>query len=193
MGPWIRTQSRIVAGSDYETYANQYATEYHGKIGKAKASLRNHGCAGNVIDLFILALDAPEGLIEASNELKHSMQEDIEDYKMITDIVCIKDGVIVEVDVAVDLTVDKFYRKFEEELRERAQRRLLSFFSLNNWDYGKTLKAVDLIKELADIKEIRSVEVDFQTTDEDNSGEIVTTSYYEIIRPSTYEMNFVYE
>jgi hypothetical protein len=193
IGPWIRTQSRVVAGSDYETYANQYATEYHGQIGKSKASLRNHGCSGNVIDLFVLALDEPDNLIEASNELKVSLQDDLETYKMITDIVCIKDGVVVEVDVAIDMTVDKFYRKFEEEMRERVQRRIFNFFALNNWDYGKTLKAVDLIKELADIKEIRSVEVDFQTTDADNSGEIVTTAYYEIIRPSTYELNFVYE
>lgn len=193
LGPWLRTQNRVVAGADYEAYANQYTTDYHGQIGKAKASLRLHGCAGNVVDLFILALDFEDSLIEASNELKVALQEDLENYKMITDIVCIKDGVVVGVDIAVDVTVDKFYRKFEDELRERVERRILNFFSLNNWDYGKTLKSVDLIKELADIKEIRSVDVDFQTEDAENSGEVVTTKYYEIVRPTTYEINFVYE
>lgn len=193
LGPWLRLQNRIVAGTDYEAFTNQYATQYHGQVGKAKASLRNHGCAGNVIDLFILALDYTDSLIEASNELKVALQEDLNQYKMLTDVVCIKDGVVVEVDITVDVTVDKFYRKFEEELTEKIDRRILNFFSLNNWDYGKTLKSVDLIKELADIKEIRSVDVDFQTSDEENSGEVVTTAYYEIIRPATYEINFVYE
>lgn len=193
LGPWLRTQNRVVSGSDYETYANQFTTDFYGQIGKSKASLRNQGCAANIIDLFVLALDFNDGLMEASNELKNALQDDLQNYKMITDFVCIKDGSIVEVDVTIDVTLDRFYRKFEDELRERVNRRTDNFFALNNWDYGKTLKDVDLIKSLADINEITTIDANFQTSDENNSGQIVTTRYYEIIRPSTYEINFVYE
>jgi len=191
--PWLRTQNRVVAGTDYETFADQFSTEYHGQIGKSKATLRQHGCAANIVDLYILALDAEDTLTEASNELKVALSDEIEDVKMITDLVCIKDGVIVEVDITIDITMDKFYRKFEEEYRERIHRQTINFFSLNNWDYEKTLKSVDLIKELSDIKEIRSIETDFQTEDTSNSGDTVTTRFYEIVRHSSIEINFVYE
>jgi hypothetical protein len=191
--PWIRTQQRVVAGSDYEAFADQYTTDYNGSIGKSNAILRQHGCAANVVDLYILARDGTDGLSEASNELKVALSESLDEVKMITDFVCIKDGVVVAVDVTVDVTLDKFYRKFEEEFRERIDQRITSFYSLNNWDYGKTLRAVDLIKALSDIREIRTVDINFETEEEANSGEVVTTKYYEIIRPSSYEINFVYE
>ncbi len=191
--PYLRMQNRVVSGDDYETFADQFSTEFHGQVGKSKAVLRNHGCAANVVDLYILALDGDDSLAEASNGLKRELIDSLANKKMITDAVCVKDGVAVEVDVTVDVTLDKFYRKFEEEFRERVDRRVLNFFALNNWDYGKTLKSVDLVKVLSDIKEIRSIDIDFQTASSTNSGEVVTTKYYEIIRPVSIEINFVYE
>jgi hypothetical protein len=190
---YLRTQNRVVSGDDIEIFASQFATEYNGQVGKAKAILRNYGCAANVIDLYILARFSDDGLIPPDNGLKVMLKEAFEERKMLTDYICIKDGVIVDVDCAVDVVMDKFYRKFEEEIRERVNRKISGFFLLNNWDYGKTLKSVDLIKSLSDIAEILSVEVNFQTNSENNSGEVVTTRYYEIIRPSIITINFVYE
>ena len=190
---WLRTQNRVVAGDDYEIFANQFVTEFHGQIGKSNAILRQHGCAANLVDLYILALDGENGLKEASNELKFDIIEALEIKKMITDHVCVKDGVVIQTDVTIDLTLDKFYRKFEDEIREKIDRRTMSFFSLNNWDYGKTLKSVDLIKELSDIREVSSVDVYFQTESESNSGQIVVSRFYEIVRPVSLEINFVYE
>lgn len=191
--PWLRTQDRIVSGDDIETFSNQFATEFNGQIGKAKAILRQHGCAANIIDLFILSRMDSDQLTESTNGLKVELQDALELKKMLTDKICIKDGVVIEVDVNIDLTLDKFYRKFEDEFRERVERRVNSFFLLNNWDYGKTLKAVDLIKILSDIQEISNVELNFQTDNEENSGEIVVTKYYEIIRPAVIEISFIYE
>lgn len=191
--PWLRSQNRVVSGDDYETFANQFATEYHGQIGKANAILRQHGCAANIVDLYILALDGESSLQEASSELKVDLIEALESVKMITDHVCVKDGVVIDTAVTIDLTLNKFYRKFEDEIREKVNLRTLSFFSLNNWDYGKTLKAVDLIKELSDIREVSTIDIYFQTDSETNSGETVTARFYEIVRPATIETNFVYE
>ena len=168
---WLRTQNRVVSGDDYEAFTDQFASEFNGKIGKSKAILRNYGCAANVVDLYILARDGDDGLQESNNELKVELQEAIDVKKMITDIVCIRDGVVVEIDVTIDVTMDKFYRKFEDEFRERIDRKIVGFFLLPNWDYEKTLKAVDLLKELSDIKEIASVDIDFQTDVAANSGD----------------------
>jgi hypothetical protein len=190
---WLRTQNRVVAGDDYEAFTDQFSTEFNGKIGKSKAILRNYGCAANVVDLYILGADGDDGLAETNNELKIELQESIDAKKMITDKVCIRDGVVVEVDVTIDVTMDKFYRKFEDEYRERVDRKTVGFFLLPNWDYEKTLRSVDLLKELSDIKEIASIDFNFQTDVATNSGETVTTKFFEIIRPVSIEINFEFE
>lgn len=190
---WLRAQNRIVSYDDLEIFANQFSTQFNGQIGKAKAYLRNYGCAANIIDLYILTLDNSNDLIESDNNLKIELQNALAPLKMMSERICIKDGVVVDVDVHIDLTVDKFYRKFEDEIREKVMRRVNTFFSLNNWDYAKILKNLDLIKSLSDITEIGSIEIHFQTNSQSNSGEIVTARFFEIIRPNIIEVNFVYE
>lgn len=189
--PYLRTQNRAVTGDDYETLANQFSTSYNGSIGKASAVLRNYGCAANIVDIYILARLGSQGLVEAGNELKVALKENITTKKMLTDYLCIKDGVVIEVDVNIDVIMDKFYKKFEDEYKDRILRKIDSFFSLNNWDFGQTLKSLDVVKEASDIKEIRSLDVNFVT--DSTSGDLVTAKFYEIIRPSTIDVNFIYE
>lgn len=190
---YLRTQNRAVAGEDYKTLADQFATEFNGQIGKSTAILRNYGCAANIVDLYVLARDGETNLIEANDQLKVALQEMFDTKKMITDYLCIKDGVVIEVDTSIDVIMDKFYKKFKDEFDERIQRRVNSFYNLNNWEYNKDLKSVDLITSLADIREIKSVTVDFETDDADNSGELVVAKFYEIIRPSNTTINFIFE
>jgi hypothetical protein len=190
---FLRTQNRAVSGDDYKNVANNFVTAFNGQVGKATAVLRNHGCAANIIDVYILSRNGENGLQESTNGLKVELIAEYDSKKMFTDHVCIKNGSIVEVDVQVDIIMDKFYRKFEDEFREQILRRINNFFSLNNWDYNKDLRDKDLIKEMSDIKEINSVEINFVTENEDNSGDRVITKFFEIIRSSDIELNFVFE
>jgi len=189
---WLKTQDRAVTGTDYKTLCEQFATPYQGQIGKANAVLRNHGCAGNIVDIYILAVANTDELEPATNDLKVALIEELNQKKMLTDFVCIRDGIIIDVDTAIDITLDKSYRKFEPEIRVNVTSVVNSFFSLNNWDYGKSLKEADLIKMLASIKQISSVDMNFTTNDPDNSGSIITTRFFEIIRPDSIEINFLY-
>ena len=190
---WLRTQSRAVTGLDYKTLADQFVTPYHGQIGKSTAVLRHHGCAGNVIDLYILARQGTNGLQIGSNELKSELNDEVDMKKMYTDVVCIRNGFIISVDVSIDVIIDKFYRKFEDEFRERISRRMDKFFRLNSWEYNKDLRDVDLIKDLSDIREVDRYEATFVTDDPDNTGQIITTRFNEIIRPDTIDISFNYE
>ena len=190
---YLRTQDRAVAGTDYEFLSTTFVTPYSGQVGKARAALRHYGCAANIIDIYVLARDGQNGLSEASDGLKVELGKFLDEKKMFTDIICIKDGVVIETDINIDLTLSKFYKKYQDNIEERVERRVNGFFDLNNWKYEKSLKAVDIIKELSDIKEINNIDVTLTTDDENNSGEIVTTKFFEIIRPGTVEINFVYE
>lgn len=190
---WISTQNRAVSGSDYKTLADQFSTPYHGQIGKSTAVLRNHGCAANVIDLYVLAKDGEDGLAEAGNELKVDLNEELNSKKMLTDFVCVRDGEVVYVDVVVDVTMDNFYKKFEQEFSVNINNKINEFFSINNWEYGKSLKDTELIKALSSIKEINDINVSFTTDDPDNSGATVVSNFYQIIRPDQINVLYVYE
>lgn len=190
---YLRTQNRCVTGTDYKTFVDQYATPYNGQIGKSLAVLRNYGCAANIIDLYILTRLGDGDLQVASNELKVSLHESLEDVKMLTDFICLRDGVVVPVDVSLDVVMDKFYRKFEDEVREQIIRRINLFFSLNNWEYGKVLRDTDLIKSLADVKQAKQYEISFVANDSSTQLAIVSPKFFEIVRPDQININFVYE
>jgi len=190
---YIRTQDRAVTGDDYKTIAEQFSSPYNGQVGKATAILRNNGCSGNIIDMFVLAKNGLNGLQEASNGLKVDLQEEIDTKKMLTDFVCIRDGSVILTDVTVDVVADKFFRKFKEEIQVRIERRLSDFFALVNWDYGQDLREADIVKVLSDIPEIERVDVTFVTDDPENSGSIVTARFFEVIRPDTTTISFTFQ
>ena len=190
---WTRSQQRAVTGLYYKTIVDFFATQYQGQIGKSTAVLRNYGCSGNIIDIYVLALDGTDKLSEASDELKVELTNHLNEVKMLTDYVCIKNGSIVSVDVSIDVVLDRFYRKFEDEFRVKIERRINDFFSLQKWDYNKNLKDSEIVKSLSDLREINRIDVNFVTNDANNGGTNVTTKFYEIIRPDLIEISFTYE
>lgn len=193
MPAWVRAQNRMVTGLDYKTLTDQFATPYQGQIGKSTVVLRNYGCSGNIIEIYILALDGPDQLAEASDELKLELETYLDGLKMFTDYLCIRDGTVIATDITIDVILDRFYRKFEDELRVKIKRRIDDFFSLQKWEYKQTLRDTDIIKSLSDLKEVNRYEVTFVTDDDDNGGSIVTARFYEIIRPENIEIAFTYE
>ena len=189
---YLRTQNRAVTGLDYKTLSEQFSSPYQGQIGKSVASLRNYGCAANIVDLYVLAKQDEQTLEKASNRLKDELMDYINEIKMITDSVCIKDGVIVSSVISIDIFIDRLYRKFEDEIIEKINRRVSDFFSINNWDYGKILRDSDLIKKLSDVREPNRLEVSF-TTNNLEATSIVVPKFNEIIRPESISLNFQYE
>jgi len=190
---YLRTQDRAVTGLDYKHLTDQFVTPYHGQIGKSTAALRNHGCAGNVVDIYILARDGSNGLQEANDSLKAELAEMLELKKMITDYICIKDGTVIESDVSIEVTLSRINKKFEQEIRTSISGKVEEFFLLSNWEYGQELRDSDLIKVLASVKQADGFDIVFTTDDSDNSGSAVRTKFFQIIRPGQVEIAFMYE
>lgn len=189
---YVRMQDRLVTGNDYKTFADLFATPYNGQIGKSVAVLRNYGCSANIIDLYVLARDPQITLTIASSTLKVELQNAIEEKKIFTDYVCIKDGKIITVDMDIEVIVSRSYRKFEDEIREKIKRRITEFFALANWEFGETLRDLDILKKLSDITQVDRYEISFTTDDPNNSGHIVTTKFNEIVRLDNTIIAFTY-
>jgi hypothetical protein len=190
---YLRTQDRAVTGLDYKTLTDQFMTPYHGQIGKSIAILRNHGCAGNVVDIYILARSGNNDLEEANDNLKFELVEMLEAKKMVTDYICIKDGQVIETDVSIEVTLSRINKKFEQEIRTNINNKIEEFFNLNNWEFGQDLKENDVIKALSVVKQAESFDIAFITDEAENSGSSVGAKFFEIIRPSTIDVTFMYE
>lgn len=188
---YLRTQDRAVTGLDYKTLADQFVTPYHGQIGKSVCSLRHYGCAGNVVDIYVLARDGYENLQEASSQLKAELAQMLEEKKMITDHVCVKDGEILEVDVSIVAKLPRTNKKFEQEIRTNVENRVVDFFRLSGWEYGRGLKENDLVKHLASVKQVEGFEIVYTTNE--GSGDSVSPEFHQIIRPGQVEVSFMYE
>ena len=187
---WVQTQNRAVSGQDYQILTGQFVTAYHGNVGKSIALLRNQGCAGNIVDIYILAQDGA-GLAKASDELKDALYSELDKKKMLTDYVCIKDGIIILVDVTVELYLDRVYNKFEQEIRDQALQRINSFFSLSNLDFGKPLIDNDLIKYLSDMKQVNGYAVHFKTSTQE--GSTIVTNTNEIIQVGNNVLSLIFQ
>jgi len=160
-----KSQDRAVSGSDYKNLADIFVTPYNGVMGKASAILRHGGCAANIIDLFVLAKSGSDGLQTASSEFKAELIEYMNDRKMLTDFLCVRDGVIIGCTVSIDVILDKYYRTFEDDIRAKIERNMAIFFNLVNWDYGQTLRDTDVIKGLSSVTEPYRYEVSLTTAD----------------------------
>lgn len=188
-----RTQDRAVTGSDYKTLCDNFVTPYNGIMGKSTAALRHNGCAANIVDLYVLVKEGENGLTQASSQFKAELIDYINTKKMLTDFICVKDGVILLTSLNLDVVIDKYYRTFEENIKAKIQRNLAVFFNLNNWDYGQILRNTDVIKALSSVSEPYRYEVILTTEDPANSGTQVTTKFFEIIRPDSITITFQYE
>jgi hypothetical protein len=189
---YINSQNRAVTGDDYVNLTSIFVTPYNGQIGKATAVLRNSGCAGNIIDLYILARNGTDGLQPANDQLKVELNDYLQTVKMLTDFVCIKDGVILSVDTLIDVTVSKFFRKFQDQILSEINQVINNFYALPNWNYGESLQNTDIITALASIQQITSSTVSFTTNDPNRFGDLITTQYFEIIRPDTTTITINY-
>jgi hypothetical protein len=190
---YAQTQNRCVSGSDYKNFANLFATPYNGTMGKANAVLRHSGCSANIIEMYILVKEDNYNLAKANSQFKYEFQEYIDQQKMLTDYIVVKDGEIIYVDIAVNVVIDKYYKKFQDEIKTQITNRILAFFQLSNWDYAQILRDIDIVKTLSDMQQPKRYEINFVTTNPQNGGKQVVARYFEIIRPENIQVNFTYE
>lgn len=193
---FIRSQNRAVTGADYKFLIENFTTPHDGCIGKSNIVLRNHGCAGNVIDVIILGRTIDYRLVKANDNLKKSLLEELNKRKMFTDNICVKDGEVIYVDISINIHLNKVFKRLETEIRNKITDRIEEYFDLTNWEFGYSLKEKDIIKHLADIKEVKQFDIGFTTAKsiDENKGieNIVTARYNEIPRPDNITINFTY-
>ncbi len=188
---WVKSQNRAVTGEDYSFLSESYSTLYHGRIGKAKAVLRNSGCSGNIIDIYVLQLDSENSLKTANSTLKKDLETFMFEKKMLTDFICIKDASQVFQDMNINVEIDRFYLDFKKDIRDRVIDKINDFFALERWSIGDSLRKYDLVQYLNSIKNISSVNIDLVFNNQNlvQGADAVMVDFWKIIRPGTINIS----
>ena len=179
----FRRQDRIVTLEDFRTFANTFISQY-GSTGKATASVRRAYGSANIIDIYVLEKASTTQLRKATPTFKNQLLNAIAEKKMLTDEVIIVDGLIRTVDLVVSLRIDKKFQGNEELIKLKARDKILSYFNVDNNDFGKSLIANNLIRSLFDISEIR-----FSTID--NYNQFIPIDFNEIIQLNNLTLNCI--
>ena len=188
---WMKAQNRAVTGEDYSFLSESYSTLYHGRIGKAKAVLRNSGCSGNIIDIYVLQLDSEDSLKTANSTLKKELGSFMLGKKMLTDFICIKDASQVFQDMNINVEIDRFYLEFKKDIYDRVIDKINDFFSLEKWAIGDSMRKYDLVQYLNSIKNISSVNVELVYNSQNlvQGADAVVVDFWKIIRPGTLNIS----
>jgi hypothetical protein len=189
---YLNSQNRCVTGQDYKNFVDLFRTAYNGVTGKSTAVVRHSGCSANLLDIFVLVRDGENGLAKSNSQFKQELKNVLEVRKMLTDNINILDGEIVYVDVNLQVFINRQFRTFESNINEKIMRDLAIFFNLQNWEYGQTLRDIDLLKALANVAEPYQYEITFVTDDPNNGGKFVATKFYQIIRTNNMNVNYTY-
>lgn len=180
----FRRQDRLVTLLDFKSFANTYITTY-GSAGKATASVRRAYSSANIIDLFVLEKASDTQLRKATSEYKRELLTAINQKKMLTDEVVVVDGLIRTLDLGITLRCDSKYRANQEIIKLKAKDKVLSYFGVDNTDFGMSFNAQDLNRALFEIPEVR-----FSTVD--NVDQEIKIQFNEVIQLNNLSINIVF-
>ena len=177
----FRRQDRLVTLEDYAVFANTYISSF-GTIGKATAATRKAYASANVIDVYILEKASDIQLRKATPVFKTNLLEAINKKKMATDEIVIVDGLIRTLDLVVTINIDLEQNENQTNVITKARNAILDFFSVDNMEFGESLKISDLNRKIFEIDEIR-----FSTID--NLSQDVKVDFNEIIQLNNLTIN----
>ena len=179
----FKRQDRLVTAEDYSTFVNTYIGN-SGSTGKARAVVRDAYSSANIIDVYLLQVASPLQLQQATIPFKTEILTAVNEKKMLTDEIVIVDGVIRTLDLVVTIRIDRTLESKEELIKGKVRRRIVNYFNVNNFDFGKPLILADLNRFIFTLPEVRYATVD-------NLDDDVSVDFNEIIQLNNFTINIV--
>jgi len=154
------SQLRAVTKTDYIVRALSLPSEY-GSIAKVYAtqplSSDNSSGISNplVLDMYILAYNSDKQLINATNNLKNNLSSYINEYRMVTDAVNIKDAFYINIGVNFDITT--VAGSNNNEVINNCILALQDHFNIDKWQINQPIILSDITSKLLRVRGVQSV------------------------------------
>jgi hypothetical protein len=155
------SQNRAVTKEDYIIRTLSLPSKY-GAIAKAYITQETFNSTGNLLsenplslDLYILGYDLNKKLTNANNTLKSNLKTYLNEYRMITDAINIKNAFYINIGVNFEINSDPSYNN--KELLSTCISSLKTYFAVDSWQINQPIVLSEINALLLQIPGVRSV------------------------------------
>ena len=183
------TQLRAVTKDDYIVRALSMPTNY-GTISKAyitqefaRENLQQtvaHTQPGNPLslDLYVLSFNNNKQLTQASTTLKENLVTYINEYRMVTDAINIRDAFYINIGINFDIAILSGFSN--KEILTNCISTLQDYFNIDKWQVNQPIIISDIINKLLQIRGVQSVVKLEVVNKQDPTGTIYSPYGYDI-------------
>ena len=152
-------QNRVVTKEDYINRTLSMPSEY-GIISKCFIENTNQVLSDgsinyNAMDLYVLGYDANKNLTQASTTLKQNLATYIDNYRMSTDAINIKNAFIINISIEFDIT--SIPQVSNRQAISSCIDALKDYFSIDKWSINQPIIIADIYALLLKVREVQSV------------------------------------
>ena len=140
------------------------------------------------LDLYVLAYNSNKQLIISSDTLKNNLVTYLNQYRMITDAINIKDAFYINIGVNFDITVLSGYNN--QDIITNCITALQNHFNIEKWQINQPIIISDIYSTLLTVKGVQSVVKVEIVNKQDNTG--VNYSQYGYDIPGATRNNNIY-
>ncbi len=155
------SQNRAVTKEDYIVRALSLPSRY-GSVAKAYITQETFNSTGNLLsenplslDLYVLGYDLNKKLVNANNTLKSNLKTYLNEYRMITDAINIKNAFYINIGVNFEINSDPSYNN--KELLSTCISSLKTYFLIDSWQINQPIILSEINALLLQIPGVRSV------------------------------------
>jgi hypothetical protein len=182
------TQLRAVTKDDYIVRSLSMPS-YYGTVAKAYISqdfsknpqqtvayTQDYNPLG--LDLYILSYNSSKQLTMASSTLKNNLVTYLNEYRMVTDAINIKDAYYINIGVNFDITILSNYSN--KDVLTACISTLQDHFNIDRWQINQPIIVSDITSKLLQIKGVKSIVKLEIVNKQDNTGNTYSQYGYDI-------------
>lgn len=197
-------QNRAVTKEDYIIRTLSLPPQ-HGNIAKAYITQEIFNSTGNLLnnnplslDLYVLGYNSSKKLISANNTLKNNLKTYLNQYRMITDAINIKNAFYINIGVNFEINADPSYNN--KELLVNCISSIKDYFNIDVWQINQPIIISEINALLLKIPGVRSISkmeiINKQGGDYSPYGYDIHSAtrngiLYPSIDPSIFELRFL--
>ena len=172
--------------SDYGSISKVYITQdfERSNVSETISSTKNP----LALDLYILAYNSSKQLVTSSDTLKNNLITYLNQYRMITDAINIKDAFYINIGINFDITILSGYNN--QDIITNCITSLQNYFNIEKWQINQPIVISEIYSTLLMIKGVQSVIKVEIINKQDNTGNTYSPYGYDI--PGATRNNNIY-
>ncbi len=186
--------------SDYGSISKVYVTQNMLSNPQSTTAPTSPSYNPLALDMYVLAYDINKKLTTASNTLKNNLITYLNEYRMVTDAINIRDAFYINIGINFDITVVGGYNN--QLVLQDCINNLKTYFNIDNWQINRPIVLSELTVLLLQTKGVQSVVkleivnkqdstgVEYSSLGYDIMGATRNGSIYPSADPSIFEVRY---